>query len=290
MGYPYHTLVTPAILLDNPGITREEYVQLLDKVHTFSNYNFKRKARWTPASRYFDSCFHEGLEGLGKLLLLESSKKYIEFNQIKIDEYGLELFPPEYRVFEEGEGARKQKLYNVLVREKHILEQDKEVTEHSFHELKVGKVWEDVFEFSGNKGIVKKIITGEKVMDETGHYGQPGEKYKYHMIISPFHTKFRIEEFTSFEKMCESWPQFHPDFVFNWEQNKGRFSLDMFCDKGFAWEQKDKKFYLSEQTFNQITAGSNTNAECFGYTDLILTAEAVKNKAWKILSREGLEH
>lgn len=28
----------------------------------------------------------------------------------------------------------------------------------------------------------------------------------------------------------------------------------------------------------------------FGYTDLILTAEAIRNKAWKLLSRRGLSH
>ena len=64
----------------------------------------------------------------------------------------------------------------------------------------------------------------------------------------------------------------------------------MFCSKGFAWVKVNDRYSLAPETFDRISAGSNTTAMSFGYTDLVLTAEAIRNRAWKILSYKGLKH
>ena len=56
----------------------------------------------------------------------------------------------------------------------------------------------------------------------------------------------------------------------------------------FFWRIEEGRYFLDGKTFDRITAGL-TSVQ-YGYTDLILTAEAIKHGAWKLLSRRGLKH
>jgi len=154
MGYPYHTLVTPAILLDNPGITREEYIQLLDRVHTHSLYEFGKGCRWSSVKRKVeDNCYHKGIKGLAELLNLTTTQQWRDFNEVGSDRNGLVIRPPEY--FPDDRSGKI--VHKVWVHEKNVLESEREVEEISWGKLKVGEVWEEVM-MGSERGVVQKIF------------------------------------------------------------------------------------------------------------------------------------
>ncbi len=74
MGYAYHELIPAAILLDNPGITKDVFVQKLDQTH-FTAGRVNSRARWSTHKHqgYIDDYYHKGLEGLAVVLGLDES-------------------------------------------------------------------------------------------------------------------------------------------------------------------------------------------------------------------------
>ena len=46
MGYPCTDLISAAVLLSNPGITREEFVELLNQTHSTVITSVPEKAPW----------------------------------------------------------------------------------------------------------------------------------------------------------------------------------------------------------------------------------------------------
>jgi len=81
--------------------------------------------------------------------------------------------------------------------------------------------------------------------------------------------------------------------MYDFSQPEGHFSVGWGW-KNFLWRLEDGKYYLDEETFNRIPAGffqrDRKGELSYGYTDLILTAEAIKHEAWKLLSYRGLDH
>lgn len=72
MGYPYHKLIAPAILFKNPGITREEFVEILDQTHSPLFREYAEEEPWDYYDEKFeDERYHSGLEGLAQFLGLE---------------------------------------------------------------------------------------------------------------------------------------------------------------------------------------------------------------------------
>ena len=61
MGYPYNELIAPAILLTNPGITREEFIKLLDETHSSCIHEYRPGDPWDYYV-YEDEIYHRGLE------------------------------------------------------------------------------------------------------------------------------------------------------------------------------------------------------------------------------------
>lgn len=57
----------------------------------------------------------------------------------------------------------------------------------------------------------------------------------------------------------------------------------------FFWRQDRERFYLDEKTFDQIPASRRTKRGILGFTDFILTIEAIKHRAWGVLSYGGFE-
>ena len=59
----------------------------------------------------------------------------------------------------------------------------------------------------------------------------------------------------------------------------------------FLWLKRNDRYYLDPETFDRIPASLFCDSiESYGYVDLILTVAAIKHKAWKLLSRRGLDH
>lgn len=111
-------------------------------------------------------------------------------------------------------------------------------------------------------------------------------RYKYKLKVREFIPVHEIEAFNSEEELFQKWPQFKPENKYEFFQPNGSFSVSNAEDK-FLWKNINGRYYLDEETFNRIPSGCLfTKREC-GYTDLILTAEAIKHRAYKLLSCEG---
>lgn len=139
---------------------------------------------------------------------------------------------------------------------------------------------------------MKEIINEERLFEgeedeENENYRIEDSRYNCKLIIIPFRGEWESQIFSSEEELFKKWPQFHINFVYNWSQKGGKFNS--FLGKSFQWKQENDLYSLDPITFDLISDGFTTNYE-FGYRDLILTAEAIKNKAWKLLSYKGLKH
>ena len=93
MGYAYNELVPAAILFENPGISREKFVDILNSTNTSWCHQYKPEEEWTHHDETNDD-FHNGLGGLANILGLEESKKYAEFQKPIVDENRLCVRPP----------------------------------------------------------------------------------------------------------------------------------------------------------------------------------------------------
>lgn len=287
MGYPYYELVPVAILLDNPGITKEEFIELLDQTHASTFAEYKENPRWDYYVKKYDEIrHHEGLAGLAEILNLKLTKKFKEFQKPKKDDNGLYIKAPEFwnEIISEHllgeEGGRKP---HVVMHTKNIVGKPKKVNEIAWEKLKPGDVWTEC-QIGERRGLVEKIIKEKELRGKDDDDDFYGPEYEYVMTIRPLEKEYERQKFESMEELLKKWPQFHPEFKYSFRQRKGEFSMA----KNFIWEQKKGKYYLSKETYDKIPAGTHVILK--GYTDLIITAEAVKKKAWKLVSYRGLQH
>lgn len=269
MGYSYSELIPPAILLDNPRITRKEFVRLL------SNINASGPE------------YHKGLHGLASILRLHSNKKV---KSTDIDEHGIPLSPPHFSVnsYRHNERWTPPK-FKVVVHVRNEVEPVRRVKKGSSGRLKVGKDWVEEFIFPKEKGLVLAIFEETNLLPgiSTGEYspGSDGPRYLYDMKILPFRVLREKQEFDSLEELTTAWPQFDPNCMYEFSQKTGVFGTGTFGKNNFVWFQTNGRYYLDRtKTFNRIPASFNADIMSYGYTDLILTAEAIKHKVWKLLS------
>ena len=286
MGFPYNDLIAPAILLDNPGITRKEFVRLLDRTHSSSYKEYKDDEDWNFYDiRFEDPGYHNGLEGLARILGLEVTSAYKEFvdpEKPKVDEYGLIIHPPRY-INLSGASDNENLPYQVRIHKGNVVRKPERVTQYSADKLEKGAVWEET-QIGFDRGIVVEILDEVRFKDAGG-----GPEYQYDMVIRPFRPVIKVRSYKTQERLWRFWPQFHPDNVFNWQQSEGNFKADTNRNSGFLWKKVNGKYYLDSRTFDRIPA-SFRSGSTFGYTDLLLTAEAVRHEAWRVLSRRGLFH
>jgi hypothetical protein len=283
MGFPYNKLVAPAVLFSNPNITKEEYVELLNQTHSscFRQYSPNDQMDYYDP-RMDDNYYHGGLAGLAGLLRLKKTDEYVKFQAPTSDENNLLIRPPlMLPAWEEDNHA-----YEVSIHEKNIVESPRVVEEISCEKLEAGSIWECMM--GSERGIVTKIIDEKYIgREEKSDWDDVGPDYEYRMEIRRFYGEGKTEKFDTQEDLWEKWPQFHPDFVYDWKQKEGNFSGLDGVDK-FLWVNDDGKYSLDSKTFDVIPAGGG--GLTMGYTDLILTAEAIRNNAWKVLSYLGSMH
>ncbi len=286
MGYPNGDLILPAILYMNPGKTREEISKLMDKVKASPNHIFKNSDPWEIYGGG-DSDLHMGLEGLTSLLHLNWSKEFRRFRKSKKDENGLEIESPEYIIDYDTLEAK------VIVHEKNIIKEPKRIEGNSLEPLKINDIFKEVFHYPiGDEGIVTKIYSEECYTQDNLFNGQP--VYTYDMEIKPIIRIYEVEKSNSREELWKKWPQFNPINRFDWSREKGSFgSVGRGAHlQAFNWIMKNGKYYLDEKSFNIMPASisSENHLSVFdnrwGYTDIIINIEAIKNKAWKIFSYE----
>jgi len=70
MGAPFDGLIPATILLDNPGVTKEEFMELLQGLKVKGDWNF---------------LYFSGLEGLARILNLRTNPDYYDASSLKKD-------------------------------------------------------------------------------------------------------------------------------------------------------------------------------------------------------------
>ncbi|MDP3986792.1 MAG: hypothetical protein Q8P81_01045 [Nanoarchaeota archaeon] len=295
MGYAYNELIAPAVLYRNPGITREEFVEILDGTHTSWHYEYAPEQAWDYYNPGFEKdIYHEGLSGLARILRLDETERFCEYQESRVDENGLLVRAP-YVVPVSFLGADHK--FEVIVHERNVIGKPKVIkNEYSFEKLRQGDVWKE--HFMGEEcGLVASIIREQFIGQENPGDSRdfPGEQdpqYQYDLIINPIKSVWKKYKYKSEARLYRSWPTFHPDNVFDWNAVSGSFYGGFYFDiNNFRWRKKDGKYFLEESTFDRIPASVNSGDGMeLGYTDLILTAEAIKHNAWKLLSYRGGIH
>jgi hypothetical protein len=265
MGYPYHELISPAILLDNPGITKEEFSSKLQATH-YSTDEIDQSAPW-------DSSLPNTFAPpqLPEILGLSYTPGFTRFQQPRRDRNYLDINAPKMdTVFQQVDG--------------HLTAVGYKVIRHIGNDL--GEVESlDIYDYG-------KVQEGDVITDYLGDGGDFSvcSVTRDTAQVQRITPKINTQTYPSLEDLYQEWPQFKPENMFDFSQTHGTLDYT-FGVEGFLWKKVDGKYYLDEETFNRISAsfaaGDYIN---FGYTDLILTAEAIKHKAWKLLSRRGLDH
>ena len=289
MGFPYHELVPPAILLDNPGIDRRTFTTLLNRIKANWMIEYERKDPWNSGARSVNE-FHSGLEGLARVLRLEETEKYKQFRTPTYDANHIAIHPPQLIPIKEESGLFPDFKFEVRTHKENLLGNPERTEECSWVRLEEGDLWEDLYGFHG--AIVTKIYS-EKLPENKPSKKREDEEnpenriYHYDMEVRHINQKWENFVFSSEKEVYSKFPLFSPKKRFEWNQQRGKFYCLMSND--FRWLMEDGKYYLDPETFNRIGEGFSRTFEG-GYHDLILTAEAIKQKAWKVLSYKGLKH
>ncbi len=287
MGYADGDLILPAILYMNPGKTREEISELMDKVKASPYSTFKNSNSWD-IHKGGGFNLHLGIDGLASLLFLDESKEFKIFMGPKRDENGLEIQSPDYTIDYDTLEAK------IIFHEENIINKPKRIEGHSLERLKIGDIFEEAYYYPvGGEGIVTKIYSEECNPSDYLFNGDP--LYTYDMKIKPIIRTYRREKFNSREEFWKKWSKFNPTNRFDWSKEKGRFGsvgYGIFLH-AFKWRMENGRYYLDKNSFNTMPASircenpPSVDDNRWGYTDLIITIEAIKNKAWKLFSYVG---
>jgi hypothetical protein len=265
MGVPYHELIPAAILLDSPGLNREELGEKLQEAQ-YSAGQVPENAPWD-ASEDGKSFTPEDLP---RILGLRYSETFQQFQEPGKDTNGMPLSAPNLETdFQVAEGSLLAKRYKVI---SHI-----------------GNSLGELISLPTDSSTIRAGDTASYIdnyLEETNYFVRSvdGNRAQVQEITALIKT----ETFETLEDLYRVWPQYRPENMFDFSQTNGRFNSGW--SEGFLWKLADGKYYLDEATLDQIPAGFSIRDLTMGYTDLILTAEAIRHGAWKLLSYRGLSH
>ncbi len=264
MGYPFDVLVPPAILLYNPGISKEEFAERLDR---------------TESTGTASSTYHQGLPGLAGILQLEHSAAFKELMRKKRDK---------------DFGYIVEDFWNLLgglrvIKRRHEDLGEQVVTVENYTKREVGEDIgiEDHKVRLDRRGKILEVISRSD--NPTVEEGEPTTFPKQTFRLRLYNLFTEEDEFESVDELVAKYPHYDPNVMFNWAQEGGRFRT--LISDGIGWVQRNGHYFLDEAfTKNNLTVGEHRLIDCYAWNDLILTAEAVRTEFWKVLARRGLEH
>jgi len=300
MGCANNWLIPPAILLNNPGITREEFVELLNETRTGDGpgcYNTKdwKKYPWIFIG-HEDKDYHEGLHGLAKILGLKLTKKFEGIEWKDRDRNGLVLKEPFFWISPTLVNNKWETSYQVDIHTRNSFLEAEMVEDYSWGNVKVGGVFESGFD----NYFVEKIVEKRKTTREERKKFREEERVKapkffFRIIGRPIIREEENHNFCSLSSLVRKFPWFDPDFMFYLNQEEGVFLWPIKLRehnslKGFGWRLENGRYYLNIENLPGIYQYLAWKMESqSGYTDLIVSAEALKLKAWKMFSYHGYE-
>lgn len=268
MGYYYAELEPPAILFDNPGMT-------------FSEFNSKVLNNDFPRHKQFIS---EPIYFLPRILGLPTSQSFEEFKQSKKDPKGLPLYAPTSWLLE--------KPYKVKLHIRNELSAPKTYKNIEFKKIKNNQTtyltgleyWPLEPECLVNRVIsMKEVILSPDDLFYCEHDEEKNNVFGCEFEGQEIKQITEVQDFESIEELFREWPQFRPENRFDLSIPNGVFVTQNILQKNFRWKQIKGRYYFDEKSFDLMPAGSpNIRSKGAGYTDLIITAEVIKNKGVRL--------
>lgn len=306
MGYTNKDLIPAAILLDNPGITRGEFIKRLQGVRYSEDRERIRNEQGALAdsvlkpfplnlrgckdlSRYIpkdDSAIFRFAE----ILKLGRRTEHLDTlgSLVRKDELLVKGRVPEiYEGLEDGTWGWPSLDWFTARKEDGLFYVDSRQPSYLTGRTQFGRFTNCSDHKEGD--IVFITDTGAnfypfRIKRFAKDYGDEQLMEIEEVIISRMGKVFH-----SLTELLELHPYFDPEFMFDFSQTEG--NLDSGFTEGFRWRKEKSEYFLDWETFRKIQKVSGSEYHPEGsYTDLILTAEAIKHGAWKLLSAYGLAY
>lgn len=274
MGYAIEELTSPAILFSNPGLDKYQLAEKFDEVfHGITN------------NKYHGG----GLRRVAHELGLNRTQEFYDFHRETLDENGLVLDPPVTYLNPLGNERSDREPLIVRIHERNIIKPAKQVKFSSYNYRIMKNSLISRFDyglfFGGEDDSLDEFILVKRRNFKKEGTEEDGFIYYYRAMVLPVERVYRVEEFESEEDLIRTWPQYDPEKEYDFSQGRGTF-YTAFSDY-FRWIKEDGKYYLDPQTLDLIPASIMSTRyqkeTSFGYTDLVMTAEVIKKKAWKYL-------
>lgn len=300
MGAPNYSMIPAAILLQNPGITREEFVELLNKTKVGPSPNLKRPWTQLPEDK-LDLVFHSGLHELGEILgLRRNASVHVNYSAEKALIHS----------------AKEQGKKIIAIPENKTLllaKQDEYTTRTLFVKTKLMKdKWQIEFQTVDSKEILLETKTDNFILNfkpEPGKlfhiHGVLNETYRIAKILDIQNGKNEGQHNTRLEVDVLNWEhkintydnenalkKHHPNLtaenIYDWTKNRGNIHGEFLRSRP-TWQKKGDKYYLENPL--EIKKGRPTKLDLklheTMYGDLIVTSEALKKEAWSLFGFYG---
>lgn len=296
MGYPYHELILPAIMLEKPGLTWDELLDTLDQTHYSEHQRLEPDSPWDAHLPKEPESYQVRLRKLAEWLRLGDTQAFKEFQSPKMDkgEFMLRVPRLEYlQIWEKQPAFRGVWVYQVTTHLGNNLGSPQMLKILSPDEIKVGEEAKDVEELFDEPTAYITRILGQIRRDEDDWFFDeidPVYQYYYTLELTLAEPILKVEIYRTEDELYKAWPQFGPEFKYDFDQPRGQFEVSRTASR-YMWLNQGGRYYFDPSSFDQMDAGFRTNEDRsylqYGYTDLIVTAEAIKKRAWKLLSRRG---
>ncbi len=266
MGYPYDELVPVVILADNPGVTKEELAELYQKTNLYSGeipyYSF--------ASRSWDGDFKN---------VWRPFKKQKDATGFKVEGRHHTYTRAEQRAIIWKHNLAHWDNRDVFPRGERDAQNDS-----SFFP----KFFRAEYIHQGLYGVGKILQCESHTLPwKFSICYAPGWPEKRGLIYAFEEERNLYRYFATLSELIKEYPPLAPENVFDFEKPFGSF--DKLDDKVFTWYKRGERYYFDKENFVSTTnAGGDVLNQ--GYTDFIITQEAVRAGAWKLLTYRGLSH
>ena len=269
-------MIPAAVLYLNPGITKEEFTALLDETHCTRGSRSKY-ANWSSFGDSEDLQGHSGLYSAALILRLGYTEEYKSLLQRKRDENGFVIHPPS--IFPEPykkKGKWGNVRYIVTIHERNeILSESMEYEGYIDGPPVEGNIY-GLYPFHYEQegfGVILELHEPKKTRSVKRKVSRRYEETAYGPLIKARILKYneiiRTENILDLETLVQKYPNLHPERMYDFSQGSGKIYRSP-----FRWVKQGDKYYLDVD----FTANE------YQYSDLIVTSEGIRRKAWKIFS------
>lgn len=274
MGAPNYELIPAAVLLENPGLTRDEFIHELDQTHSSYVHHCDVSDSWGEYGGKRESDInHRGIFGLAHVLNLDRTTYRTKMEQLMSD--------TDVHVSAESFTVKGKKKDGKWVEPDYIFKL------HSAHEMKVRQPYlympgdrpykrgDICFDMAGRNIYVDKVLRVHGPYPVSTRDTEP--PYHTDILGREIGEVYSEEIYSSYAELIKKRPDVDPFKMYNFEQERGHFA-------GFPndapWLQTDGKYFLDTQKL------WNEKRETL-YTSIFITAEAIRLKAWNLLCYDG---